>query len=768
MSPTVYYDPPLTHDKLFGRLIKLMSAYHPSGDFSKVEEAYLLAHKAHEGQLRKSGEPYIIHPISVACILAELRADRESVIAGLLHDVIEDTHVSYAYIDDTFGSEVAALVDGVTKLDNIEDAIKEAFKSKAAKLEDKKAAKIYREEVQAENLRKMFLAMAGDIRVILIKLADRLHNMRTLGFLPEAKRQEKSQETLEIYCPMAHRLGISKLRTEMEDLSLRYLYPTDFDDLAEKLLRRQSERQAYVNDVVETFNQRLKKAEHHNHPLEAHVEGRPKHLFSIFKKMKNNNKTLDEIYDLFAIRIIVNELSECYEVLGIVHDTFKPIHGRFKDYISTPKPNGYQSLHTGVIGPEGEDVEVQIRTWEMHRTSEYGIAAHWLYKEGGSSANRHEEKLAWLGRILEWQRDMQDNSEFLTTVKREFDVFSEHIYCFTPRGEVISLLKDSTPIDFAYAIHSAVGNRMVGAKVNGSIVTLEHALRSGDRVDILTSQNSKGPSRDWLKIIKTSEARTKINQWFRKEDKQADILRGLENLERSAARKKLNLQELLTADMRKLFINKYSVTDWDSLLASIGRGAIKEGKIISRLHEEHEKELAKHTPPEIKLAQESSERDLSKRKKKNGILIDGVTDMEVRFPRCCSPVPGDEIMGYITRGRGVAIHRTDCSNVIKMNEIERQRLIAAEWPLPDDTTGIKYRTDLKIFCTNTKQADVIHDVSRILGKEKVSMVSFNGRIISGEVVVDVGLEITTRQQLNYVIEKLQQVKGVFEIERVHA
>lgn len=767
MSPLIY-DPPTTHERLFDRLVKQMRSYHPSGDFSRVQQAYLMAHEAHSTQVRKSGEPYIIHPISVACILAELRADRESVIAGILHDVIEDTDISYEDIAQNFGPEVAALVDGVTKLDNIEDSIKKDFLA-LSETDDKKAAKTYREEVQAENLRKMFLAMAGDIRVILIKLADRLHNMRTLGYISEAKQKEKSQETLEIYCPMAHRLGISKLRIELEDLSFRYLYPEAFHDLAEKVLRRQSERQEYINDFVESLQKRFNQTEFYQNPLVAHVEGRPKHFFSIFKKMRTQNKTFDQIYDLFAIRVIVNELHECYEVLGVVHEMFKPIHGRFKDYISTPKPNNYQSLHTGIIGPEGEDVEIQIRTWEMHRTSEYGIAAHWLYKEDGSAVSQHDEKLAWLGRILDWQRDMTDNKEFLSTVKEEFNVFNEQIYCFTPRGEIISLLKDSTPIDFAYAIHSAVGNRMVGAKVNGVISVLEHPLRSGDRVEILTSQNSKGPSRDWLKIIKTSQARTKINQWFHKEDKDGNIQKGQELLERAASGKKLNLQELLTSERRKLILNKYSLTEWDGLLASIGRGAIKEGKIISRLSEEHQREQAKLHPPEIKLSQASTPREQARRKKTNGITVRGVSDVDVRFSKCCTPVPGDEILGYITRGRGVTIHRTDCVNIINMHEIERQRLIEAEWQLPTEhTDGIKYRTDLKIFCTNTKQIDIINDISRILGREKVSMVSFSGKVISGEVVIDIGLEISTRQQLNYVIEKLQQIKGVLEIERATA
>ena len=766
------YDPSSTTEYRFEMLIKQMRAYHPSADFSKVEKAYVMAQEAHKHQVRKSGEPYIIHPLAVATILAELRSDRESVIAGLLHDVVEDTELGYDDIKREFGTGVAELVNGVTKLDNMEDSLKKELLLRTAGRDTKKSDKIYRELMQAENLRKMFMAVAGDIRVLLVKLADRLHNMRTLGFVAEHKQKEKSQETLEIYCPLAHRLGISKLRTELEDLSFKYLYPEDFNILGDKLLRRQSERQAYIQELVSNIQRRLDSVVYHNHPLVAHVEGRPKHLFSIFKKMRNQDKSFEDIYDLFAIRVLVNELNECYEVLGVIHDMFKPMPGRFKDYISSPKPNGYKSLHTGVIGPEGEDVEIQIRTWDMHRESEYGIAAHWIYKEGGSpstQAKQQEEKMAWLGRIMEWQRDMEDSVEFLSTVKEEFNVFNEQIYCFTPRGEIISLVKNSSPIDFAYAIHSAVGNKMVGAKVNGSIVVLAHQLKNGDRVEIMTSQNSKGPSRDWLKIVKTSQARTKINQWFRKEDKTVDIQRGQENIEKAALRKRLTLKELLTEERKKLLVNKYGTTDWESLLAMIGRGAIKEGKVVGRLQEEHQRDLDKENPPEIRLTQASSEREKARKKKKHGVIIKGESNMEVRFPKCCNPVPGDEIVGYITKGHGVTAHRTDCINVINMNEIDRQRLIEAEWELPSDPSdGMKYRTGLKIICSNANSLSLIQNIANLMQRERISMTTMNTKMVAGEVIMEASLEISTRQQLEHIIDKLKQIKGVFEIQRVSA
>ncbi|MCL2673810.1 MAG: bifunctional (p)ppGpp synthetase/guanosine-3',5'-bis(diphosphate) 3'-pyrophosphohydrolase, partial [Defluviitaleaceae bacterium] len=620
----------------------------------------------------------------------------------------------------------------------------------------------HRDEMQAENLRKMFISMSDDIRVILIKIADRLHNMRTLKFMPDVKQKEKAQETLDIYSPLAHRLGIAKIRIELEDLSFRYLYPEDFYDLSEKISRKQSERLDYINRLVEDLQSKLSQT-----GIESFVEGRPKHFFSIYRKMKSQNKTLDQIFDLFAIRIIVNENINCYEVLGFIHDMFTPMPGRFKEYIANPKPNGYQSLHTAIIGPEGYPVEIQIRTWDMHRISEYGIAAHWRYKagvDGSASQNSEDEKLEWLKRLMEVQKETANNNEYLSTVKDELNVFADKIYCFTPLGQIVTLLRDSTPIDFAYMIHSAIGNKMTGARVNGAIVKFDHKLQNSDMVEILTSQNSKGPSPDWLKIVKTSQARNKINQWFRKENKEENIAKGLELLEKSAHSKGLHLNEISTPERKKIVLGKFNLHEWDALLASVGRGALKEGRVISRFADEIAKENAKNAPPEIHIKPERPIDNNIERAKNSVISVRGVTDLGVRFSKCCGPVPGDEIIGFITRGRGISIHRTDCVNIIHLGEIDRQRLIEAEWELPDkQADGVKYRADLRLFCQN--RARLMNDISMVPVKLEISMVYFSGRIVKGEAIIDLGIEISSKKQLDKVTAELRKVHGVFEIER---
>ncbi|MDR2649196.1 MAG: bifunctional (p)ppGpp synthetase/guanosine-3',5'-bis(diphosphate) 3'-pyrophosphohydrolase, partial [Clostridiales bacterium] len=596
----------MNYDELYSELIKKIRRYHPSQDLSMIEKAYLTALEAHKEQLRKSGEPYIIHPLYVSIILAELQLDLESIEAGLLHDVIEDSPFSFDDIAGMFGEEVALLVDGVTKLEKL------PYTSK--------------EEEQAENFRKMFIAMAKDIRVILIKIADRLHNMRTLKYQPEYKQKEIAQETLDIYAPLAHRLGISRLRYELEDLCFKYLHNDEYHDMADKIKRKLSERQAFVNNMVDEIR-RLVESEN----IEASVDGRPKHFFSIYKKMVSQDKTLDQIYDLFAVRVIVSDIRDCYEVLGIVHTMYKPITRRFKDYIAMPKTNRYQSLHTTLISQEGEPFEVQIRTYDMHKTAEYGIAAHWKYKEGKGGQvdpDSEEAKLSWLRQILEWQRELSDNKEFMDALKVDLNVFKDHIYCFTPKGEVISLINGANPIDFAYAIHTAVGNKMIGARVNGKIVNIDYILSTGDRVEIITSQNSKGPSSNWLKLVKTSQARSKINAWFKRENREDNIAKGKDLLEKEAKRRYLRLTELLNDERLNIVLNRFNAADLNSLCALVGYGGIKESQVISKLFEEYQKENVKE--PDA-LVLDTKDRTARDRKKKSGIVVKGVGDINVRF-----------------------------------------------------------------------------------------------------------------------------------------
>jgi len=714
-----------------------------------IEKAYKLARSAHENQLRKSGEPYIIHPLAVAHLLAELELDKESIIAGILHDVVEDTEYTIEYITEEFSKEVALLVDGVTKLEKIPYST------------DK-------EEIQAENYRKMFLAMSKDIRVILIKLADRLHNMRTLKYKPEHKQRKTAKETLDIYAPLAHRLGISKFKIELEDLSFRYLHEDAYYDLVDKIARKRGDRIQFVDEIVNDINIEIEKID-----IKAEVEGRPKHFFSIYKKMVGQQKTIDQIYDLFAVRAIVESVKDCYGVLGVIHEMYKPIPGRFKDYIAMPKPNMYQSLHTTVIGPEGEPFEMQIRTAEMHRTAEYGIAAHWKYKEGKttqSTKQSEEQKLNWLRQILEWQRDMSDNKEFLDILKSDLDVFADQVYAFTPTGDVINLPAGSTPIDFAYHIHSAVGNKMVGARVNGKIVTFDYKIKNGDRIEIVTSQNSRGPSRDWLSTIKSSQARSKINQWFRKEFKEENIIRGKELIEKYTKNKGITLSDITKPELTQIVQQKYGFKDWDAVCAAIGHGGLKEGQIVNRLHEEYkkkyEKDIVKPADDIIKEVVDTS-LEPAKKQSKSGIMVKGVEDLAVRFSKCCNPVPGDEIVGFITRGRGVSVHRTDCTNVINLSEIERHRLIEAEWQnLGEKQTNRLYQVEIQIIGSN--KVGLLVDVSKVLTEEKIPVKSLNARSIKGEKsIFNVTMEINGVSQLNKLTKKLRAIQGVEEIIRAN-
>ena len=728
----------------YDELIERIKQYHPTNDFSMIEKAYKFAEEAHRGQKRRSGEPYIIHPLRVAYILADFELDIETIVAGILHDTIEDTNYTYNDVAHEFSPEIADLVDGVTKLGRLSYSTKE--------------------EIQAENYRKMFLAMAKDIRVILIKLADRLHNMRTLNYMTEEKQREKAQETLDIYAPLAHRLGIFKIRTELEDLCFKYINPEAYYDLAEKIEKKKAEREDFVGQIVSSVRQLMSEA-----GIKGVVEGRSKHFFSLYKKMINQGKTIDQIYDLFAVRAVVDSVKDCYAVLGLVHDKYKPMPGRFKDYIAMPKPNMYQSLHNTLIGPTGDPFEIQIRTREMHKTSEYGIAAHWKYKEGKKGVSSGEEaKLAWLRQILEWQRDMSDNKEFMDTLKLDLNIFTDQVYAFTPQGDVISLPKGATPIDFAYIIHSAIGNKMVGARVNERIVTFDYQIQNGDRIDIITSQNSRGPSRDWLKLVKSSQARTKINQWFKKEFKEENIVRGRELLISDAKKKGHSFSELAKPEWVEIVINKYGYKNFDALCASIGHGAIKEGQVINRFIEELAKEKKKNESPEsyLKSLEEAASKKTAASKTHSGVIVKGIGDISVRFSKCCNPVPGDEIIGFITRGRGVTIHRTDCVNIINLDEENRHRLIETEWDTHKAVAeDISYNAEIRI--AGHDRVGLIMDISRVFSDEKLFVKSFNGRTTKELVAIfNVVIEINNKEQLEKIYKKLKNVKGIIDIERV--
>lgn len=739
LTPVDFTEP----EALYKRLIEIVYSYHPSTDITMIDKAYNLAYNAHKDQLRKSGEPYIIHPLCVAIILAELELDKETIVAGLLHDVVEDTIMTTEEIAEEFSNEVAVLVDGVTKLTQLNYSMDKV-------------------EIQAENLRKMFLAMAKDIRVILIKLADRLHNMRTLKYMTIDKQKEKARETMDIYAPIAQRLGISKIKVELDDLSLKYLEANIYKELSEKIKSKKSERQDYIDTVVEDVSSHILDA-----GINAKIEGRFKHFFSIYKKMVNQSKSIDQIYDLFAVRIIVASVKDCYAALGIIHEMYKPIPGRFKDYIAMPKPNMYQSLHTTLIGPNGNPFEIQIRTYEMHKTAEFGIAAHWKYKEkqDGNNINSEEEKLTWLREVLEWQRDLSDNKEFLSLLKNDFDLFSDSVYCFTPSGDVKNLPAGSNPIDFAYNIHSAVGNKMVGARVNGKLVPIDYVIQNGDRVEIITSQNSKGPSRDWLSSVKSTQAKNKINQWFKLELKEDNIVRGKELLYAYAKSKSINLSDLLKPEFMKKVLTKHGFKDWDSVNAAVGRGGLKEGQIVNKLQEEYKKQNIKNITDDNILENLSKGNKQTNRKSKSGIVVEGIHDLAVRFSKCCSPVPGDEILGYVTRGRGVSIHRTDCINVINMSEDDRARLISAEWNITDDKfLNTTYTAEINIYTKN--RTGMLVDLSKVFTENKLDVASMNVRTSKqGTATINVGFEISSQEQLQKLIDKIRAIESVIDIER---
>ncbi|SEK29156.1 MULTISPECIES: RelA/SpoT family protein [unclassified Butyrivibrio] len=736
-------------EALYKGLISRVRRYHPSDDITLIEKAYQAAFEAHKEQRRKSGEPYIIHPLCVSIILADLEMDKETIAAGLLHDVVEDTIYTKEQVEEQFGADVALLVDGVTKLQGLE-----LSGDYATKTPDQM-------ELQAQNLRKMFLAMAKDIRVILIKLADRLHNMRTLKHMPEVKQQRIAQETLDIYSPIAGRLGISKIKIELDDLSLKYLEPDIYYDLVKRVAQRKIEREKYVDEICAEVRQHIADA-----GIPGEVNGRVKHFFSIYKKMHNQGKSLEQLYDLFAVRIIVGSVKDCYAALGVIHEMYKPIPGRFKDYIAMPKPNMYQSLHTTLIGATGQPFEIQIRTYEMHRAAEYGIAAHWKYKEASDGKHvegQEEEKLTWLRQILEWQQDMSDNQEFMNLLKSDLNLFSEDVYCFTPNGEVKNLPAGSTPIDFAYSIHSAVGNKMIGAKVNGKLVPIDYRIQNGDRIEILTSQNSKGPSRDWLSIVGSTSTKNKINQWFRHEFKEENINKGKELLVEYCKSKGIDIYNIMKPEYQNLIVRKYGFHSWDAVMAAIGHGGLKEGQVVNKILELYEKDHKQNMTDEEVLAA-VAESSVTPRISSSGsaIIVKGIHDVAVRFSKCCNPVPGDPIVGFVTRGRGVSIHRKDCINVRAMQNEDRTRLIEAKWE--SHALGEKYVATINIFANN--RSGLLADVSRALTEKNVDILSMNTRTSKqGLATMETSFQVSSREELGEIVDKIRNIDSVIDIER---
>ncbi|HZG14013.1 MAG TPA: bifunctional (p)ppGpp synthetase/guanosine-3',5'-bis(diphosphate) 3'-pyrophosphohydrolase [Candidatus Bathyarchaeia archaeon] len=711
-------------------VLQKASSYLPEKDLEMIRRAYALADQAHTGQVRKSGVPYIMHPIAVAGILVNLHMDAVTIAAGLLHDVVEDTEITLETLREQFGNEVALLVDGVTKLDKIK------YKSK--------------EEQLAENHRKMLVAMAQDIRVIMIKLADRLHNMRTLRHMSEEKQREISDETLEIFAPLAHRLGIASVKWELEDTALRYLNPQQYYRIVNLMQKKRAEREGYIHEASEMIQEKLDELH-----IEAEISGRPKHLYSIYKKMTTQNKQFYEIYDLLALRIIVNDIRDCYAVLGIVHTLWKPMPGRFKDYIAMPKPNMYQSLHTTVIGPKGEPLEVQIRTWEMHQTAEIGIAAHWAYKEGKSVVQgTFAEKIGNLREIIQGGQEETPNAqEFMESLKQ--DLFSDTVFVFTPKGDVVELPKGSVPLDFAYRIHSAVGNRTVGAKVNGKIVPLDFALRTGDIVEILTSKHSYGPSQDWLKIAKSAHARNKIKQWFKKEKREENVIKGQQMVEMEIKARGYDVKEVLTAENLKDVADKFNFQGEEDMYAAVGYGGITASQITTRLTEKLRRERDEQAIPEFKPASSSKVG-----RSESGVQVRGVDNLLVRLSRCCSPVPGDQIIGFVTRGRGVSVHRSDCPNVLA--EECNERLIDVDW---ESTLKHNYQVDIEI--TGNDRNGLLNDVLQAVAETKTNISAVSGKADKNRVAtIHMTISIGNLDHLHKVVERIKRIKDIYSVRRI--
>ena len=701
-----------------------------------IQKAYNLADQAHKQQKRESGEPYIIHPIEVACILAEMGMDTNTIIAGLLHDVIEDTDYNYEDIKREFNEEVANLVEGVTKLGKIQ------YKTK--------------EEQQADNVRKMLLAMTKDIRVILIKLADRLHNMRTLKYMPVEKQKEKAKETFDIYAPLAHRLGMSKIKWELEDLAFRYMNPNEYYDLVQKIAEKRAEREVYISEIITDLHKRLL-----NSNIDSDIEGRPKHFYSIYRKMLNKSKSIDQIFDLTAIRILVNTIKDCYAALGIVHTVYKPIPGRFKDYIAMPKPNMYQSLHTTVIGPQGKTFEIQIRTFEMHKTAEYGIAAHWKYKEGEGGGNDFDAKLSWLRDMLEWQRETSDAEEFMEAFK--IDLFSDEVFVFTPKGVVINLPHDATPIDFAYRIHTDIGNRCIGAKVNGKMVTLDYHLKTGEIVEILTSSTPKGPSIDWLNIAKSNQAKSKIRAWFKKVKRDENISKGKELLEKEAKRQGGNFGEIAKGEPIEKLLKKYNMNTIDDLYSSVGMGMPMASIVVSKLREAHG--LDKVSEESLKNSLEEQMNKNSKINKKDGsfgISVKGLNNVLVRFAKCCNPVPGDDIIGFITKGRGISIHRKDCSNIQSIKADEDNKFVEVDW---GNAKGSGYVTEIQVKAED--RSGLLSEIMIVITELKINLHALNAKTAKGNTAtINIKIRINDIEELKELMKKIKKLKGVMEVFRM--
>ncbi|HHT02328.1 MAG TPA: bifunctional (p)ppGpp synthetase/guanosine-3',5'-bis(diphosphate) 3'-pyrophosphohydrolase [Firmicutes bacterium] len=710
-------------------LKKRVLKYAPEADLQLLERAYQFGRRAHAGQHRLSGDDFIEHPLAVAGLLTELRMDVPTLAAALLHDVVEDTAVDEDELENNFGREIAQLVDGVTKLGQLE------FRSQ--------------EEEQVENLRKMFLAMARDIRVILIKLCDRLHNMRTLGALPYGRRQEVARETLEIFAPLAHRLGIFRIKWELEDLSLRYLEPEKYQLLTELVAKRRQEREDDINRVIAVLRERLAEV-----GMQADIQGRAKNFYSIFKKMYDQGREFEEIYDLIAMRVLVDTVRDCYGVLGIVHTLWKPIPGRFKDYIAMPKSNMYQSLHTTVIGPDGEPFEVQIRTWEMHRTAEWGIAAHWRYKEGGREETDFDQKLSWLRQILDWQQDLRDAREFMESLK--IDLFADEVFVFTPKGDVIDLPAGSTPIDFAYQIHTAVGHRCIGAKVNNKIVPLDYQLKNGNIVEILTSKQATGPGQDWLKIAKTSGAKSKIRSWFKKEKRAENLEKGRAMLEREITRLGFAVMDLWQEEWLEKIAQRASFLSTEDLLVSIGFGGITASYVAGRLRDEWKK----LNQPVEQIQLEDLITGQAEPKPISGVRVKGVENVLVRFARCCNPVPGDPIIGYITKGHGVSIHRTDCPNMIQYLQ-NGERVIEVDW---DNMTTGTYPVDIEVI--GVDRPGLLSDVAKVVAETKVNIVSAKANANRNRsAVINIIVEIRNLEQLDYIMRRVSSVRDVLKVGR---
>ena len=701
-----------------------------------INKAYEFAKLHHGDQLRKSGEPYIIHPIQVAYILADIGLDESTICAALLHDVVEDTPVTNEDLEKEFSKEIAEMVDGVTKLGKLQyESI---------------------EEQQVENYRKMFLAMGKDIRVILIKLADRLHNMRTLKHLRRERQIAISQETMDLYAPLANRLGVYSIKWELEDLAFKYLYPEEFHELVEGINKKRDERLEFIEKIMDEIRANLKKQK-----VDAEVTGRAKHLYSIYRKMKRDNKTLDQIYDLFALRILVNSVKDCYASLGVVHELYNPMPGRFKDYIAVPKPNMYQSLHTTLIGPKGTPFEVQIRTWDMHRIAEFGIAAHWAYKEANkekkTSVTVEEDKLAWLRETLEWQKEMQDPEEFLNTLKTE--LFEDEVYVFTPKGAIKVLPRGSTPIDFAYSIHEEIGNHMIGAKINSKMMPIITSLHNGDIIEIVTSDQAKGPSRDWLKFVKSSSAKNKIKGWFKKNQREENIEKGKDLIEREIKRLALNQTKLFKPEFINAALNRYKYNSIDDMYASVGFGAMSAGKIIARMLEEYRKENNEENL-EAKLEELSKQRIIHSKPSSSGIVVSGIDNCLVRLSKCCNPVPGDEIIGFITRGRGVSVHRKDCVN---MNDLLSQsgRMIDVYWY---NNQASSYSVDIEIFSND--RDGLLADIIKEIGNSKCNLVAVNSKANKEKIVItEITIQVENLDELNRILKTLRKVDSVYEVKR---